>query len=566
MTNLAPKLRSALVAILLGTAWVPPAMAEDAGAYLAARVASGVDDYVEASRYYQRLIAGGDADAGLIEAGLISEIGRANFDAALPLAQRLSGIEGNDQIAALLLLAKPVREGDFLTAQSYLVERGEQWPMGPDLVMGWLEAGLGHMSDAMESFDKAGAQPGLEAFAAYHKALALAMVGDFEGANEQFEGDNAFALESLRRGAVAHAQILSQLERNADAIAVLDRVFGQGSDAEIIGLRADLEAGKTLPFTVLKDAREGVAEVYFSIGSALVGEVSNGFGLMFTRIATWLRPDHSDAVLISASILESLEQYDLAIATYTQIAPDGPTFPAAEIGRAEALVHADKAEAAIEVLESLSRSHGDQAGVWVSLGDTLRREERFKEAAAAYDKAIDLLGDPQPKDWFVWYARAIAQERSDNWKKAEAGFRKALELSPGQPSVLNYLGYSYLEKHQNLDEALKMIEQAVAARPDSGYIVDSLGWALYRMGRYEEAAVQMERAVELEAIDPVVNDHLGDVYWAVGRKREAEFQWRRALSFPSTEELDLERVRRKLEVGLDVVLAEEGADPLGAQK
>jgi Tfp pilus assembly protein PilF len=132
--------------------------------------------------------------------------------------------------------------------------------------------------------------------------------------------------------------------------------------------------------------------------------------------------------------------------------------------------------------------------------------------------------------------------------------------------VLNYLGYSLVEQGRNLDEALNMIERAVAASPGSGYIVDSLGWVLYRLGRYEEAVSQMERAVELVAVDPVVNDHLGDVYWAVGREREAEFQWRRALSFVDPQDSDSEadpaRMRRKLEIGLDAVLSEEGAQPL----
>ena len=168
--------------------------------------------------------------------------------------------------------------------------------------------------------------------------------------------------------------------------------------------------------------------------------------------------------------------------------------------------------------------------------------------------------------WFLHYARGISNERLKNWGEAEADFRKALELNPGQPQVLNYLGYSLVEQHEKLDEALSMIEQAVAAQPQSGYIIDSLGWALYKLGRYEEAVVHMERAAELMAVDPVVNDDLGDVYWAVGRKLEAEFQWKRALSFidwdNASDEVDPERIRQKLEVGLDEVLEEEGQPPL----
>jgi 16S rRNA (guanine(966)-N(2))-methyltransferase RsmD len=200
---------------------------------------------------------------------------------------------------------------------------------------------------------------------------------------------------------------------------------------------------------------------------------------------------------------------------------------------------------------------------WIALGDLLRQQEKFAQAVPAYDKALSLLGDQAGEArWFPLYARGIALERSGQFDRAEADFRAALKLRPDSAQVLNYLGYSFLEQGRNFDEALSMIERAVAARPEDGYIVDSLAWAYYRTGRYDKAVAPMERAVELMPVDPVVNDHLGDVYWAVGRKREAEFQWRRALSFkPDTEE-EAARIRRKLEIGLDAVLAAEGAAPL----
>ena len=197
----------------------------------------------------------------------------------------------------------------------------------------------------------------------------------------------------------------------------------------------------------------------------------------------------------------------------------------------------------------------------MTLGDTLRRLERYDDASRAYDDAIALFVEDTPSQWLAYFARGITHEREDRWPQAEADFRKALVLNPGQPQVLNYLGYSFVEMGINFDEALAMIEEAVAAQPDSGYIVDSLGWVQFRLGRYTEAVVNLERATELLAVDPIINDHLGDAYWAVGRQIEAEFQWNRALSFDPTEE-DAARIRRKLEVGLDTVLEEEGADPL----
>ena len=142
-----------------------------------------------------------------------------------------------------------------------------------------------------------------------------------------------------------------------------------------------------------------------------------------------------------------------------------------------------------------------------------------------------------------------------------ADLEEALRLNPEQPQVLNYLGYSYVDRGENLDEALGMIERAVAREPGSGYIIDSLAWAYYRLGRYAEAVGPMEQASLLEPVDPIVTDHLGDIYWAVGRTREAEFQWHRALSY-GPEEKDATRIRAKLEKGLDAVLADEGAKPL----
>jgi Flp pilus assembly protein TadD len=216
-------------------------------------------------------------------------------------------------------------------------------------------------------------------------------------------------------------------------------------------------------------------------------------------------------------------------------------------------------------MQQLIERNPDNAMFRIALGDALRQQQDYDAARAAYTAAIDMFLEDDASQWAVYFTRGIANERTGRWAAAEADFRKALELNPDQPQVLNYLGYSMVEKDMNLDEALDMIERAVAARPDSGYITDSLGWVLYRLGRYDEAVAPMERAVELMPVDPVVNDHLGDVYWAVGRYREAEFQWKRALSFVDHDEngdADPDRIRRKLEVGLDAVLEAEGAEPL----
>jgi len=284
--------------------------------------------------------------------------------------------------------------------------------------------------------------------------------------------------------------------------------------------------------------------------------------LIFGRAATYLRPDLAEAQLLVAGHLEQSGQHELAIAAYSQVDPASALHVNAELGRATALAAEDKQDAAIEALTQLTRAQPARIDVWAALGDLQRRNEKYAAAIGSYDKAIELLGKPEPQSWPLFYARGISHERQKEWPEAEADFRKALELSPDQPQVLNYLGYSYLEKQTNLKEAMSMIERASKARPDDGAITDSLGWALYREGRYQDAVPVMEKAIALMPSDPVLNDHLGDVYWAVGRKREAEFQWKRALSFKPASEDDANRIRRKLEIGLDAVLKEEGAPPL----
>ena len=195
-----------------------------------------------------------------------------------------------------------------------------------------------------------------------------------------------------------------------------------------------------------------------------------------------------------------------------------------------------------------------------ALAEVLRDQKRFDEAEVAYSAAITLRGEPTKDDWVLYFDRGICNEQSKDWASAEADFRQALALNPTQPQVLNYLGYGLVDRGEKLDEALGMIQKAVDQDPQQGYIIDSLAWAYFKLGRYPDALEPMERASLLEPVDPIVTDHLGDVYWMVGRKMEAEFQWRRALSFEPTEK-DTARIMRKLEIGLEALMAEEAAAP-----
>jgi tetratricopeptide (TPR) repeat protein len=322
-----------------------------------------------------------------------------------------------------------------------------------------------------------------------------------------------------------------------------------------------LAAGEPIPYDFVKTPQQGLAEVYFSVAGSLLGEIEDGIVLTYARIALDIEPGLTDARLVAAEALDRIGQLDIAAETYAAVAPDDPAFIAAELGRADVMRRDGQIDAAVEVLTQLSRNMPGLAVVEARLGDMLRRSGDMAGANEAYTRALDLYAQDDPALWLLHYTRGITWHELDSWPEAEADFRRALELNPEHPQVLNYLGYSLVERGEKLDEALMMIERAVAGEPQNGAIVDSLGWVYFKLGRHDEAVLHLERAAGLEPVDPVINDHLGDAYWAVGRHREAEFQWSRALSF-EPEESEAERIRRKLEIGLDAVLVEEGADPL----
>ncbi|WP_295509790.1 tetratricopeptide repeat protein [uncultured Sulfitobacter sp.] len=558
---------SASVMALAVTGALPVSAQSVSGAYLAGRHAAARSDFAEAADYYAQALARDSMNSELLESTILAYLSLGDIAKAAPLAKVLAAKNQSSQVAYLVSTADLTQKGDF---DGLLAQKGDEAGIGPwvdGLVKAWSYVGKGDMTQAITEFDKLSQEAGMQGFVMYHKALALASVGDFEGAEDIFASNKAGAAGQTRRGVIARAEILGQLDRKDQALALLKASFGDSTDPELEALVLALTNDEPIKFTQIADAKAGIAEVFFTFAAVLRSESAGDYYvLLYSRIARYLNPNHIDALLLTADLLEGLAQYDLAITELANVPANDPAYHAAELGRAAALRRSGRPEQAIEVLQQLTRSHGELPSVHSALGDALRAEDKFKAAIESYDRAIELTAETNPQRWVLFYARGISEERGGDLDEAEADFRAALAINPDQPQVLNYLGYSLVEQGRNLDEALNMIERAVAASPGSGYIVDSLGWVLYRLGRYEEAVSQMERAVELVAVDPVVNDHLGDVYWAVGRKREAEFQWRRALSFVDPEDADSEaepdRMRRKLEVGLDVVLEEEGADPL----
>ncbi|MEM9350776.1 MAG: tetratricopeptide repeat protein [Pseudomonadota bacterium] len=557
--------RSACLAVALSSA-VTQLNAQElpfgtSGFYLAARHASAENDYKAAVRFYTEALARDPANHAHMENAMSAHLALGQYRQAKDLGARMLERGSKSQIAQMAVISQNALDGKY----GELVETFEAGtrvgPLVDGLLEAWAHVGNGDLEAGLAAFDAIGARQGLRAFALHHKALALASAGDFEGAEAIFSGADGGTLPDNRRGLIAYVMVLSQLDRNDEARAAIARVMGTALDATLTDLDRRLSEDEKLEFTMVSDPAHGMAEVFYTVAAALDGEASDSYALLYSRVAESLNPAHVDALLLSAGYLERLERPELATATYDRVPRDAPEFITAEIGRADALRASGRPDAAVEVLMQLAESYPGISAIHSKLGDTLRRSENYSDAIEAYDAAMALKGEVAPSDWFSFFARGISHEREGNWTEAEADFRMALELRPNQPQVLNYLGYSLVEKRIKLGEALELIQTAAKLRPDNGHILDSLGWVLYRLGRFDEAVAPMETAVELMATDPVINDHLGDVYWSVGRHTEAHFQWHRALSF-NPEPKEAERIRRKIDVGLDVVIAEEGMEPL----
>lgn len=537
-----------------------------AGPYLAAQVAAWRGDVRAAAEYFARAAAAAPGEVELLARALLYAVADGRVTEAVPLAERLIALHPAQPLARLVLAADALVAGDAARARAILdPEKAERALLPGQLVRAWAAFDLGEAEttrgelEALIGADDADATTRL--VAGYHLALLEAALGNDEAALAALDRARADSERESLRIARVRAGILARLGRFEEARKLLaEQLANTLSNPRIELLLRELEAGRAPPPPV-RSGREGAAEALLGVASFFTRERDRAAGLAYAQLAAHLDPGLVEARLLVAEMLYQAGQYALAVEAFEKIPPDAPEGLEAAIERAQALFELDRRDEALVLLRETARAHPDAINVHVALGTLLHRAERYAEAAEAYSAAIALVGEPERRHWTLFYRRGIAYERAGQWEKAEADFFKALELEPDQPLVLNYLGYSWVELGKNLDEARRMIEKAVEQRPNDGFIVDSLGWVLFRLGDFEGAVKHLERAVELEPVDPVINDHYGDALWMVGRRKEARFQWKRALSF-KPEEKDAERIRRKLAVGLDAVLAEEAAKGL----
>ncbi|MCX7281105.1 MAG: tetratricopeptide repeat protein, partial [Alphaproteobacteria bacterium] len=311
---------------------------------------------------------------------------------------------------------------------------------------------------------------------------------------------------------------------------------------------ARIAAGQK-PEGMIRSPADGAAEALFGIAASLADAQSAEVSILYLRMALYLRSDLGLAQALLADRFETLRKYDNAIAIYRSIEPSSPYWRMAQVQASLDLQRLGNNDDAIAGLKKLVAADPNDSESWVALGDTYRASEKFAESVDAYNDAEKIIGKPSRRDWTMFYARAMAKEKLKRLDESEADIQTALKLSPEQPELLNYLGYSWVDRDRNVSTALTMLEKARSLRPYDGFIVDSVGWAYYKLGRYDDAAKTLEAAVLLVPGDPTINDHLGDALWRAGRRIEARFQWNHALTF-SDDDTDMSTIKRKLKIGL----------------
>lgn len=531
------------------------------GGYLAGRHALSIKDFDAASTYLSRAIEDDLENPELLN-GLISvQVSLGDIGAAKISSDNLDLLGVQTQLSNMVKIAIQLRNRDFDNAKQQIENEQGINPLLDKIVTGWAFADEGNFEDAETIFDEIGKGSSLAQFSQMQKASMLAAYGRYESALNTIENLEKNSNRISVDARALKVQLLLKLDNKEEATEYFSKIFGDGVNSDAANLRMQVEDHpNAYSIEESLSLEAGIAYAFYAIADILKDDADPNTALLYVRLAQYLNENSQKTILLAADLLEQMGQYDLAVEEYAKISPSSSYFLSSELGRVGALRDGGKTEAALEVLYYLSREFSGIGIVHNSLGDFLRREERYSEAKIAYDRAVDIYRENNNVSWVVLYARGITHERLQEWDKAESDFRNALTINPDQANVLNYLGYSLIDRGEKLDEAMTMIEKAVSLQPESGYIVDSLAWGLFKLGQYETAIPHMEKAAELMPVDPIVTDHLGDLYWAVGRQLEAKFQWRRALSF-DPELKDATRIREKLRIGLDRVLVNEGLKP-----
>jgi tetratricopeptide (TPR) repeat protein len=550
----------------------PKSIGSFAGAFLAARTADADRDLEDAVRFYSRALSFEPENTEIKQRLMLAHFSTGQFEEGLKLAEELKDDGTIERVTDLARAVEAFRNREYRKVEQLLDYEGinDLDRLLSGLMRAWAAYGRGDAEAALDIIDEQQGVQWYEIFVNFHGGAIATAAGLESEARQRYgavitdQAGGGAAPDTYMRAVMELAALEARAGNQQRALDVIStgEAFSPGY-APLAALRQSIENGEEPPLKI-KSATDGAAAVLQSIAAALNREGAEEIVSLYLQFARVLDPDDASTLVLLGELAENLGRPEKAIAYYERVPEDSPMRRIAQLQLGLNLADLDRLDEAKTHLKSLIEADPDDMRSYLAYGTVLSSAEEYKEMAETYDAAVARIeGEPERQHWNIFFQRGIAYERLKEWETAEPNFLKALELYPDQPQVLNYLGYSWIDMNMNLEEGMEMIEKAVEQRPNDGYIIDSLGWAHYRLGNYQKAVEELERAVELRPSDPTINDHLGDAYWRVGRKLEANFQWNRALTLDPPEE-EVVAIREKIENGLPAekprATAEERSD------
>ncbi|MEL6089087.1 tetratricopeptide repeat protein [Bartonella schoenbuchensis] len=525
------------------------------GAYLAGRIANHENETNLAINYFKQALTYNpnniDAQKEIFEAML--SVGA--FKEAVKQAKKLKAQNISHPFISLTLSIDNLIKKNYKDVKPLPQLKTSPSTNNPafDVISAWATFGSGNHSQAIADLKKLLGPIWYNLFIHYHLALMSDLAKRPKEAKKYFmqalnnQQGAMISPDTYERIIIAYASFQLRQKMRNQAIQTIQNGEKMLSDREILkNIRQKVEKGANLENPV-KTPQQGAGEILYDFGTTLNRRKSEYVARIFKQLSLALYPQNDATLFQLANVSAKLNDPHQAIKLYRALSPHSPYYREGQLQLALTLANNNQHTEAIKLLTSLEKKNPNDRAIYIALSAIYMQKNNFAEAAKIMDRAIIQTVDFQKDDWKLFYQRGIAFERLKHWTKAETDLRKALELFPEQPHVLNYLGYTLIDRDQKLEESLSMLQKASALQPKNGYILDSLGWAHYKLKQYNQAVEILETAVKLQPQDPILNDHLGDVYWKVGRKREAIFQWNHAIDGQPE---NLEKIKEKLKFGL----------------
>ena len=514
------------------------------GSFLSSKFARSITDIDKAAYYAQYSYSQNTAASGLGIIALEALLANGQIKEAIPIGIKISNEVPEITLAQYLKVLDSLDSNNFNKTLELLLKVS---PNGIDtyilpILQTWAAAGSNQQIGGLKIIKDQAERGVLEPIYDYHSALINEFIGNSEAAKINYSN-------IIKKSNNANAQVyLSAAEffkRNNNkglldkTIAKLERLKPYSNELFL------LKNSNVSPSKKINNVKDGIAEIFLNSAEILFNEGLDRQALIYGQIALYLSPNLDSASYLLGKIFRSINNNERAVKYLKNVKDNSSIFYDAKITYAEIIYDIEGTEKSFAILNKLHKLHPENINLSRSIAELFYKSENFDKSIQYYDLIFSKIEKIEFKHWPLFYSSGIALERGKKWERAEKQFLMALKFVPDNPQVLNYLGYSWIDQGININAAMEMIVKAAEQRPSDGYIIDSLGWAFYQIGQYEEAVIKLEKAVELTS-DSIIIDHLGDALFYSGRKIEAVFQWKRALEFEPSEEMT-NKIKEKIE-------------------